>query len=77
MGWPQAKPVFHWDSVTLSPLSPDPPADRDANFKTTAVELYGGGRRPFKASGCLGYSRTPAAESMLPGLLGVVVGVSP
>ena len=68
---------LHWDSVTLIPSVPRPTGGPRPVFATTAVELYGGGRRPFKASGCLGYSRTPAAESMLPGLLGVVVGVSP
>ena len=76
--WDGSKPgPFSWDRVTLNPFAP-PTHRRDALlFATTAVEIVGRGRRPIKASGCLGYSRTPAAESMLPCLVGSSCRLAP
>ena len=76
LGWPLAKPVT-WGQRSADPACP-PTHRRTA---TCFCDHRGRNRRTRPAShqsGWLpGWSRTPAAESMLPWLVRVVVGVSP
>ena len=76
MGWPLAKPVF-LGQRHAEPVSPPTHRPTATPLPTTAVEIIRTRPASHQSVWLPGRSRTPAAESMLPGLLGVVVGVSP
>ena len=53
LGWPLAKPVSLGQRYA-DPVGPPTHRRSVTSFATTAVEIYGRGRRPINPAGCLG-----------------------
>ena len=76
MGWPVAKPVSLGQRYA-DPVCPPTHRWTATSLATTAVEVVRMRPVSHQTVWIPGPSLTPAAESMLPWSVGVVVGVSP